>query len=102
KRLLVVAPGMLEYLPFAVLPIPKAPNTGAREAGRADSSVPLVAEHEIVHLPSASVLAVLRRELSGRPPAANAVAALADPVFSPEDARVKASGGNAERIHRQT
>ena len=34
KRLLVVAPGMLEYLPFAVLPIPKVPNAKDREGGK--------------------------------------------------------------------
>jgi CHAT domain-containing protein/Tfp pilus assembly protein PilF len=97
KRLLVVAPGMLEYLPFAVLPVPKAPDAKDRERDKTGSFVPLVAEHEIVHLPSASALAVLRRELSGRQPAANAVAALADPVFSPDDARVKDAGKNAEQ-----
>jgi len=49
-------------------------------------------EHEIVHLPSASALAVLRRELAGRQPAEKAVAVLADPVFSADDGRVKSSG----------
>jgi CHAT domain-containing protein len=44
-----------------------------------------------VNLPSASTLAVLRRELAGRQPAARAVAVLADPVFEPDDARVKLS-----------
>src|SRR5512145_1639450 len=50
---------------------------------------PLIVKHEVVHLPSASALAVLRRELAGRQPAAKAVAVLADPVFSSDDARVK-------------
>ena len=99
KRLLVVAPGMLEYMPFAVLPIPKA---GDEDGNKTDSFVPLVAEHEIVHLPSASVLAALRRELAGRQPAVNAVAVLADPVFSPDDARVKAAGKNAPQVNQQT
>jgi CHAT domain-containing protein len=49
----------------------------------------LIVNHEIVHLPSASALAVLRRELAGRKPAAKTVAVLADPVFSADDARVK-------------
>ena len=40
-------------------------------------------------LPSASVLAVLRRELGDRKPATKTVAVLADPVFAPDDARVK-------------
>jgi CHAT domain-containing protein len=46
-------------------------------------------EHEIVHLPSASTLAVLRRELAGRQPAPKTVAVLADPVFSADDGRVR-------------
>jgi CHAT domain-containing protein len=46
-------------------------------------------DHEIVSLPSASVLAVLRRERVGRAPAPDAVAVLADPVFQPDDPRVK-------------
>ena len=50
---------------------------------------PLIIEHEIVSLPSASVLALLRRELAGREPAPKAVAVLADPVFSADDLRVR-------------
>ena len=45
--------------------------------------------HEIVSLPSASFLTVLRRELANRKPAARAVAVLADPVFDVLDQRVK-------------
>ncbi len=56
KRLLVVADGMLQYVPFSALPIPR----------RATPPVPLLVEHEIVSLPSASVLAILRRETLSR------------------------------------
>jgi len=55
----------------------------------APSPTPLIVEHEIINLPSASTLAVLRRELAGREPAPKDIAVLADPVFSPDDARVK-------------
>jgi tetratricopeptide (TPR) repeat protein len=58
------------------------------------SPTPLIVEHEIVHLPSASTLAVLRRELAGRKPAPKTVAVLADPVFSADDARVKPTAQN--------
>ncbi len=44
--------------------------------------------HEIVYLPSASVLPVLRREISARKPAPKALAVLADPVFDKDDTRV--------------
>ena len=48
-----------------------------------------MAEHEVVCLPSASVIAVLRRDFANRPIASMAVAVLADPVFETEDPRVE-------------
>ncbi|MEY2457530.1 MAG: hypothetical protein QOK06_2630, partial [Acidimicrobiaceae bacterium] len=50
---------------------------------------PLIANHEIVNLPSASTLSVVRGELAGRPQAPRSVIALADPVFMKDDERVK-------------
>jgi len=112
KRLLIVTDGALQYIPFGALPAPetdgqsygKAEGQGDKETGgqwdretgkirNPQSAIrnPLIVEHEIVHLPSASALAVLRRELAGRQPAAQAVAVLADPVFSADDARVRSS-----------
>jgi CHAT domain-containing protein/Tfp pilus assembly protein PilF len=85
KRLLIVSDGALHYVSFAALPL-SAPGT---------PSSPLAAEHEIVNLPSASVLAVLRGERMGREPAPRSVAVLADPVFDAGDARVKSSGGKS-------
>jgi CHAT domain-containing protein len=49
---------------------------------------PLMVDHEIINLPSASVMAVLRRETRQRKAAAKAVAVLADPVFGADDSRV--------------
>jgi CHAT domain-containing protein len=80
KRLLVVGEGVLQYLPFAALPEP-----GTAEQRKAS---PLIANHEIITAPSASVMAVLRRETAGRKPAERAVAILADPVFSADDVRI--------------
>jgi CHAT domain-containing protein/tetratricopeptide (TPR) repeat protein len=82
KRLLIVSDGALQYVPFAALPIPR-PTAGSFLRGR-----PLIVAHEIINLPSASTLAVLRRELTGRRKASNAVAVLADPVFEKQDPRV--------------
>ncbi len=79
KRLLIVSDGALHYLPFAALPKPGA--AGGR---------PLLLDHEVVSLPSATTLAVLRRELSGRRPADKTLAVLADPVFEKEDERLHA------------
>ncbi len=83
KRLLVVTDGMLQYVPFSALPVPR----------RGTQSVPLLAEHEIVSLPSASVLAVLRRETMRRAQAPRTVAVFADPVFESDDPRLRAGGG---------
>ncbi len=107
KRLLIVSDGALQYLPFAALPAPKSPRSNIRsgtpvpgpKSTKANFGPPLIVDHEIIHLPSASVLAVLRRELAGREPAPKAVAVLADPVFEKNDERVKAltqSRNNAE------
>ena len=83
KRLLVVADGVLQYVPFAALPDPGAATSGA----------PLAVGHEVVGLPSASVLAVLRAEAPGRPRSRGAIAILADPVFEHDDPRLPAAVG---------
>lgn len=91
KRLLIVADGALQYIPFAALPVPADQVAGVSglRPGKSVDLRPLIIEHEIVSLPSASVLAVLRRESGARAPASKMVAVLADPVFRPDDARVK-------------
>lgn len=89
KRLLIVPDGALQYIPFAALPVA----IGGR-------LVPLVVEHEVVTLPSASALAVLRRELTGRAPPSKTIAVFADPVFGPGDERLKvppAESGTASK-----
>jgi CHAT domain-containing protein len=80
KRLLIVAEGILQYLPFAALPEPRPP--------AADESLPLIANHEIITAPSASVVSLIRQESANRKPADKAVAVVADPVFSSDDARI--------------
>lgn len=80
RRLLVVADGALQYVPFAALPVP----------GRGKARVPLAADHEVVGLPSASVLAVLREQPHGPVSPPGVVAAFADPVFEHDDPRLRA------------
>ena len=75
KRLLIVAEGVLQYVPFSALSEPD------------QSGTPLMVKHEIVTLPSASVLNVLRHEAKGRVPASKGIAVFADPVFESSDAR---------------
>ncbi len=80
RRLVIVADGALAYLPFAALPDPAATTSVGAQ--------PLLAAHELVNLPSASVLAVIRREQAAVLRADKAVAVLADPVFEANDPRV--------------
>jgi CHAT domain-containing protein len=89
--LVVVADGALNYVPFNTLPLPL--EHPARQAGNlaALKVVPLLAAHEVVNLPSASLLARQRDELGGRASAPKALAVFADPVFSAEDARLTAT-----------
>ena len=73
KVLVVVPDGALQRLPFSMLPLTKGE--------------PLVVAHEVVVLPSASAMAVLRSEISGRKPARKTLAVFADPVFDSNDPR---------------
>ncbi len=75
KRLIVVLSGALEYVPFGVLTL---------SDGRS-----LLADHEIVSLPSATVLATLRRDGANRPRARRALALIGDPVFDADDPRLR-------------
>jgi CHAT domain-containing protein/Tfp pilus assembly protein PilF len=104
KRLLVVPDGALEYLPFAALTVPgKASLAGPQNARRAGSPsfVPLVVQHEVTSIPSASTLAVLRRELRGRAPAEKVVAVFADPVFDKADERVTGNASSSAGGHHR-
>lgn len=91
KRLVIVADGILQYIPFSALP---EPGTAKQDP---DSWQPLVVNHEIINLPSLSTLAVLRREVSHRPQASKALAVFADPVFEKDDPRVWSARGSVRR-----
>jgi CHAT domain-containing protein/tetratricopeptide (TPR) repeat protein len=128
KRLLIVADGALQYVPFHALTVPETnaqQETNARQetntqqqetnappqasaqddgtAARGDKveSEPLMLRHEIVYLPSASALAALRQETARRPPAPKAVAVVADPVFEYEDARLVAARAKQTKNARE-
>src|SRR5262249_4871142 len=126
KRLVIVADGALQYLSFAALP---EPETGREKDGGTEgprdivkkrqrnsaskfpsvpasprplvSPSPLIVSHELLSLPSASSLAVLRRELAGRAPAPKTVAVIADPVFDADDARVRKSAVDITTLNNQ-
>ena len=83
RRLIVLADGALNRVAFGALPAP------------GEMKEPLLAQHEIVMLPSATTLLAQRRHLAGRSPAPGTLAILADPVFSLTDKRL--TGGNHAR-----
>ncbi|HKQ06950.1 MAG TPA: CHAT domain-containing protein [Blastocatellia bacterium] len=92
KRLVIVAEGALQHIAFASLPVPKTDGAWPPAADEDWRVTPLVVEHEIVSLPSASTLDVLRQELSKREPGGKMIAIFADPVFTPEDPRISPPG----------
>ena len=77
-RVMVVADGILQGLPFGALSVTTT----------AHKYLPLVESHEVVSLPSASTLAIIRTEIRGRKQAPRSVMVLADPVFSDHDDRL--------------
>jgi CHAT domain-containing protein/Tfp pilus assembly protein PilF len=87
-RLVVVADGALHYVPFAALPKP-----------RQDAGGPLLFDHEVVYVPSASALSALRRDLADRRAAPGTLAVLADPVFDAADSRVLRPDRQATAAH---
>jgi CHAT domain-containing protein len=89
KRLLVVSDGALQYIPFAALPV---------SSDQPSDYVSLVRKYEIVNLPSASTLWILRGRPSRHSLDQKSVAILADPVFSASDFRVKTTLRNSKKI----
>ena len=68
RRIIVIADGALNYIPFQMLPSPS-------------SSEPLVAQHEIINAPSASILGELRDEVASRGVRSKVLAAFGNPAF---------------------
>jgi CHAT domain-containing protein/tetratricopeptide (TPR) repeat protein len=85
RRLLIVCDGALHRIPFDALPNPAS----------ADST-PLVLSHEVIVIPSASVLSALRAAKPAGAAPKRLIAVLADPVFNPQDSRVGGTGAAAD------
>ena len=83
KRLVIVAEGALQYVPFGALSV---------------AYQPLILRHEVISLPSASAFAVQRENLANRELAPKTLAVIADPVFSVGDPRVKGSAEPAAQV----
>jgi CHAT domain-containing protein len=76
KRLVIVADGALQYVPFGALMV---------------DSEPLVVNHEIINLPSASTIALLRSQPNIHSAPSGKVIVLADPVLTEDDERLSHS-----------
>jgi CHAT domain-containing protein len=85
KRVIVVADGALNYIPFQLLPAP-------------GNQTPLVANYEIVNAPSASILAQLRQENQQRRASKSILAAFGDPAFRSNYAQFKNSAASANAV----
>ena len=101
KRLVIVADGGLQKIPFAALNdlTPQPPSLRGKgelillpspTRGGVGGEVyqPLIVNHEIVNLPSVTAIASQRQDLKGRKSAPKTLAVLADPVFEANDTRI--------------
>ena len=96
KKIVVVGDGVLLQVPFSALPIPRvsSPPRGTLSV-TGKNYQPLILEHEVAQLPSASVLAAVRQDMAARGPAERTIAVLADPVFQTSDPRVRTNAAAA-------
>ena len=81
KRLLIVADGALNYVPFEAL----VKTNGGADYASLDY---MIKSNEIVYAPSASVIAAIRQQRSA-PASAGSMLVVADPVFNADDPRLK-------------
>ncbi len=114
KRLVIVADGVLQQIPFAALADPNnSKNSTSIKTSNECRDVtcnvsrggiipqpkpgvninntnyqPLMLNHEIVNLPSASTIAIQREKIAKRKIAPKKIAILADPVYSSNDERI--------------
>jgi len=91
KRLLIVPDGSLQDLPFSALRIYQS----------ARKTAPLVSKHEIVVLPSASVLGTLRKAAGKRGTPTRTAIIVADPVVDGSDPRLSNAPYSSEKKTQQ-
>jgi CHAT domain-containing protein/tetratricopeptide (TPR) repeat protein len=85
RRVLVVPDGVLHFVPFAALPDPHGGPSGLA------AGVPLIVGHEVIHLPSASTVALVRGDWNRERYWSKSVMVFADPVFEHDDPRLTAA-----------
>lgn len=89
NRILVVADGALNYIPFEAL-------VKSDAAGDYSTLEYLIKSNEIVYSPSASVIGAIRQQ--GSKPGGRSLLVVADPVFNSNDARAKSVASTAPEL----
>jgi CHAT domain-containing protein len=77
KRLIIIPDGVLHTIPFAALNTPNSTTYN-----------PILTQHEITNLPSASTIGILRSTIATKPRGSKTLAILADPIFGKNDPRL--------------
>jgi len=89
-RVLIVADGVLHLLPFSALPDPRTVMADTQ------GDVPLIEEHELVYLPSASTLALVRGTWNQERRWPRTARIFADAVFEADDPRIGVTAHRAD------
>jgi CHAT domain-containing protein/tetratricopeptide (TPR) repeat protein len=93
KRLVVVLTGALSLVPFGALPQPFDVAQG--RTGETAEVPPMLARHEIVQVPSATILGAMRVLTAGRPRPSKTAVIFADPIYDAQDPRVRPASSSA-------
>ena len=94
KRVLVVAHGELQKIPFSALLDPAARRSETRDA----VAFPYLAlRHQVVNVPSVSVLSMLRKQRGVRHVWKRFLSMVADPVYNPRDERLPLEAATVAR-----
>lgn len=96
KRLLIVADGQLHHIPFGALPIPEPNETNTDEIDWNNLPEILLEHNEIVNIPSASTLTLMRQRVAGRAKAPQSLAIVIDPELSGAEREARAIQAEAE------
>jgi CHAT domain-containing protein/tetratricopeptide (TPR) repeat protein len=89
RDLVIVADGALQLISFEALPTPTISTPAQKQVlSLSTENRLLIEDHRIVYEPSASILAMQRKEIANRSSAPHAVAVLANPVFEKDDLRI--------------
>ncbi len=85
RRLIVVPDGVLNYIPFQILP-------------SSSNNKPLVEDKEIVNAPSASIFGELQEEATHRQPPPRVLAAFGDPIFAADYFQAKDANNTDQAV----